>query len=191
MRALRIAVLAGIIALGAGAQDIHVNDGGAIREVQRVYVNDASVIREVQRIYVNDGGAIRLVFEAALVTLSGATISDTAPVAASALVRVNTDGTVDELVGAAVNQLSAGTDWVIPNSVAPGSYEILCTLNSGSLDASGATCDGVTWLALTSNRFWGATRAFSGTTSADITLAIRLGADTLSSNTYVFNATVL
>lgn len=69
----------------------------------------------------------------------------------SAQVRFNSDGTVDAITNSGTTQLSASTDWIIPNDAAPGTYQIRATLTSGSTP-DGGTLD--TWLAMTISRVW-------------------------------------
>lgn len=69
----------------------------------------------------------------------------------SATLRFKSDGTVEATTNAGTEQLSASTDWIIPNDAAPGSYQVRATVTSG------ATPDGGTvgsWQALTSTRSW-------------------------------------
>ena len=60
-------------------------------------------------------------------------------------------------------------DWVTPTSNA-NLYEVRATRNSGAL-SSGTTG---TWLALTSTRTWTVTRSVIGTSTANLTIEIRL-----------------
>lgn len=92
----------------------------------------------------------------------------------------------DDLLGGATwTQDDAATDWIIPNSAAPGSYEIRCTQNSGdTLDLGSDALN--TWLALTSTRTWQLTNSINGTTeTANLTIEIRLGTTVLDSCTIV------
>ncbi len=44
---------------------------------------------------------------------------------ATAIIRVNADGTIDKIEGAVVTQLQSVTDWIIPNGANDGLYEVL------------------------------------------------------------------
>jgi hypothetical protein len=72
-------------------------------------------------------------------------------------VRFNSDGTVDNRI-ATYTQISASTDWIIPNGDAPGLYDVM-TNNWVDVGGSGggfnaaAAAEGV-WVALTSSREW-------------------------------------
>lgn len=90
------------------------------------------------------------------VTLSGQTVFgiDTEIVG----IRFNSDGTVDQRVGATYTQIDTGTDWIIPNGDAPDLFQVM-TDNWMDLGGAGggfnsaAAAEGV-WVALTSNREW-------------------------------------
>ena len=93
------------------------------------------------------------------VTVSGGLIDDSSNPAngAAAGIRFNTDGTVDqELENAgspAYSQISAGTDWIIPNDSATSLYEIRCsnvTANTWGLGSE--VID--TWVDLSVAREW-------------------------------------
>lgn len=70
-------------------------------------------------------------------------------------------------------------NWVSPTSAAPGSYECRADLVSGTL-SSGTTGS---WLALTSDRTWNLTRLSPGSSSAELTISIRLSGVTLATCT--------
>lgn len=70
-------------------------------------------------------------------------------------------------------------NWISPTSAAPGSYECRADLVSGTL-SSGTTGS---WLALTSSRAWSLTRLSPGSSSAELTISIRLSGVTLATCT--------
>lgn len=132
----------------------------------------------------------------AVLNLSGATISDSVdhtllPSTNSiAKLTVKADGTVwkDTSSGGSA-QLAASTDWIIPNYIAPGNYEVEAVVTSGSL--TGGTTS--TWQALTSDRTWYVQQnaGVVGTKSATITVNIRAGSgSTIATASYTLQATV-
>jgi hypothetical protein len=106
-------------------------------------------------------------------------------------VRFNTDGTVDNRIST-YTQIDSGTDWIIPNSAANGSYEVMTdnwadTGGSGGGFNAAAAAEG-TWIALTANREWnvqavGPMGADSSKMTFDAHIRFNGGA-TLSSGTY-------
>lgn len=106
-------------------------------------------------------------------------------------VRFNTDGTVDKRI-ATYTQIDSGTDWIIPNTSASGSYEVMTdnwadTGGSGGGFNAAAAAEG-TWIALTANREWnvqavGPMGADSSKMTFDAHIRFNGGA-TLSSGTY-------
>lgn len=76
-------------------------------------------------------------------------------------------------------------DWVAA-VYAPGSYECLLHVNSGT-SPSGSALD--TWLALTSTRNWQLSRTSLGTSSNNCTISIRKNGVTLASATVTMTAT--
>jgi hypothetical protein len=84
-----------------------------------------------------------------ILTLSGGSAQDTdAGASATAGFRFNTDGTVDRLQGSSYTQISAATDWIIPNQAADSTYVWIDLgtnreyklVNSGG-DLKSNTCD--------------------------------------------------
>lgn len=102
--------------------------------------------------------------------------------------RVNSDGTIDYYSGIlssgyTYTQVSASTDWIIPNSAAPDDYQVLLTVSGTAPNFSSAST-GV-WLALTTSRQWIFRRTTVGTSSINWTIAIRKGTgSTLDSGSY-------
>lgn len=90
--------------------------------------------------------------EPTVVTLSGSTaIHITSTLARGGFI-FNNDGTVDRVRGFAVTQISAGTDWIIPNGSASVDYQIRCHVISGPLDGTSSAVE--TFLTLDSGRNW-------------------------------------
>lgn len=81
-------------------------------------------------------------------------------------------------------------DWVNPPVLAPGDYEVRCTATGDAL-RSGSSATG-TWLALTTNRWWGIRRTAFGTSSAGLTIEIRKasGATLISNGPFTIRATI-
>ena len=159
---------------------LHVRVSGVWRRVSEAYVRVAGVWRESQAHRRVSG-----VWEAihGVATLSGGTFNRVATNG----IRVNSDGTVDEGQNPTyVNQISAATDWLIPNTVqGQGDYEVRCTLNSGGpLNGSAVG----SWLALSTSRNWYVSLV-TATVQADMTIEIRLGTLVVASNTYIIEAT--
>lgn len=67
-------------------------------------------------------------------------------------------------------------DWANPKALAPGSYEVRATVESGSV-SSGTTGS---WLALTSTRTWTVERTSTGVSEATILVEIRLSTTVLT-----------
>lgn len=182
MRRLVISLLLSLYLLTAGATT-HVNDSGTWRQLTGVYVNDSGTWREIQQVYVNDGGTWRTVFLNAVVALADQSATNS---------QFNADVTATFTIGSnGMTTSDSSQQWITPTSAA-GNYEIRCTVASGAL-ASGDTCDGSTWLALSSNRSWSTYAPYIGvdnTVSATLTLEIRLASGaTVDSATITISAT--
>lgn len=127
-----------------------------------------------------------------VVTVSGATILHTVsdPNNAFAIVIVRADGTIDRDEGGSVTQLSASTDWIIPNSEASGDFEVRFTLQSGDTPNTGNSSTG-SWLALSSDRSIGYSQGVVGTSSGVILVEIRyLSGAAIDSGEYDITAQV-
>jgi len=184
------AFLISLLATGALAQSIHINDAATLREIQEIWINDASTLRQIQEVWINDGGVLRQVYQNAVVTLSGELGIfgvDTDIVG----VRFNTDGTVDKRIST-YTQIDNATDWIIPNTAASGSYEVMTdnwvdTGGAGNGFFQVAAAQGV-WIALTSSREWNVQAdAPDGASSSKMTFDAHIrfsGGATLSSGTY-------
>jgi len=116
----------------------------------------------------------------------GASDTVAAPGTAQATCQFESDGDIVSIT------TTSGTvdvgDWVTPRAVAPGAYEILAHVNSGT-SPTGSALD--TWLALTSNRSWTLTQVGAGSKTVNMTISIRIGGVTLSSGTFVITVTVI
>jgi hypothetical protein len=62
-------------------------------------------------------------------------------------------------------------DWITPKAAAPGDYQVLATVVSGSV-STGTTG---TWQALSSNRAWTRAQSIEGISSVVLTIQIRKG----------------
>lgn len=123
-----------------------------------------------------------------VVTVTGATYYDSSGGTAEAYVQFQTDGTKDAKDDSGTSQRNASTDWVIPNSSAPGLYQIKATLNSGTLSGSSSATG--SWLALTSARRWGTIKSTGkGVAAANVTVEIRYnGGSVLDSGVFILQS---
>lgn len=180
-----------LFALTASAQEIRVNDGGQLREIEQVFVNDNSTLREVQEIYANDNGVLRLVFAAGTVTLSGEAVSSSDPGSATATIRFTAEGTVEKDENGTTTQVDSGTDWIIPNVAASSEYQIRYTNFTGSALLSPPS-DEDEWIDLSEDRNFSLFRFSSnpGTSACSFTIEIRKGSSgaALDSATYTLSA---
>ncbi len=105
---------------------------------------------------------------------------------ATAGIRVDNVGVYSRREGGVFTPIQ---NWVTPTVFAPGTYEVMFTVLSGTVNTAGSDATG-SWLALTSTRNWGRTQ---GSLSATVTgtLQIRLGVTVLASSsvTLVADAT--
>lgn len=126
------------------------------------------------------------------ISLNGETITQTAiPATSHAGVRIDSDGKVYSVVGDGTSeaQIDTTTDWIRPLVFAPGVYHVRATINSGSLHAGSAAAD--TDHALTSDRQFYVERNTSGTSTANITVEIKLGSGgpVVASGVYALSCT--
>ena len=160
---------------------------GAWKSIDDNKVKIASAWKQVETSYVKIAGAWKVVWNNAVVTLSGETISDSGPSPATALVIFNTDGTVDKKEGLSTTQIDSGTDWIIPNGSADPLYEVSYTLDSGDALTDGGAAG--TWVALSANRQYGYITDAPGSLSGTITVSIRFdGGATIDTGVYVLTA---
>jgi hypothetical protein len=118
------------------------------------------------------------------ITLSNVAISSVGGGSQTATYTLESDGDIVR-VTTPLGSADIG-DWISPKASAPSNYEVLATLNSGTL-TSGTTGS---WLALTSNRSWTLTRAIVGAAdTVNLTIQIRKGSgSTLASATVTLDA---
>lgn len=105
------------------------------------------------------------------------------PATALAAVTFESDG--DVISTTSVGAVDAG-DWIAPKAAAPGTYEIMAHLESGSITTG--TLD--TWMALSSSRAWQIEQLVVGSTTAVLTISIRQGSTVLATGTVSLEATV-
>ncbi|TFH51405.1 MAG: hypothetical protein E4H01_00505 [Lysobacterales bacterium] len=77
------AFLISLLATGALAQEIYINDAATLRQIQEIWINDAATLRQIQAVYINDGGVLRQVYSLysyAISTLTEARSSNTGDV---------------------------------------------------------------------------------------------------------------
>lgn len=125
-----------------------------------------------------------------IVTLSDQTITDTdSPAAPIVGWRFNTDGTVDRFIGGAWVQVSAGTDWIIPNDYASDQYWLRFTPDGSPSDftflATGdyiGTPDGATWIQASSAIAVGGQKATGGSGTGLAGVDVDLATDSGGSN---------
>lgn len=122
-------------------------------------------------------------FGRGVVTISGGTIGSENPTGGIAAVRFNTDGTVDRGIDGGFVQINADTDWIRPTVHASASYELRCTVESGTL--SSGTTD--TWLAMDDNRTFSVVAGPGQFATATITIEIRIGGTVLASGVYTLS----
>ena len=102
----------------------------------------------------------------------------------------NSDGTFDQKDNfAASQQINATTDWVIPNSSAPGTYRIRHTSLSG--DTASFTPAGAinVYLGLTSTRSWLVTDTSPGFANKSCTYTLEIDDGTTSQDTGSYTLT--
>jgi hypothetical protein len=130
------------------------------------------------------------------VNLSGeATVTDASVSrACTAGIRVNSDGTIDKLINATYTQISAATDWIIPNGAASSDYDVRITgvtFNTGTVWDSEASPEDV-WINLGSDRLWSVDDDSStAVDNHDVSFTIEIrgpGGTTLSSGAYRIEA---
>ena len=121
-----------------------------------------------------------------LISLSNRTVFSSGAASQTATYTLESDGDIVATT-TPVGAVDVG-DWIDPKAAAPGTYEVLATIVSGSL-SSGTTGS---WLALTSNRSWSVTRGSLGDATCIITVEIRKGGGaTLASATIELTAEVI
>lgn len=88
----------------------------------------------------------------------------------------NQDGTRDEKANVAASvQVFSGTDWVIPNSAAPGSYRIRHTSATGDTGTPWSPAGAInTYLSLSSNRLYSVTDTTATFATRSVTFNIQI-----------------
>jgi len=129
-----------------------------------------------------------------IVTVSGEDVEATAsfPQNAIAIIRFNQNGTVDKVVNGVSEQVDAATDWIIPNSKAPGNYQIRYTNHSGT-PLTSAPGNEDEWVALSDgDAAYRLVQALGGSAAASFTIEIRRGGSgsAIASGSYSLSATV-
>lgn len=136
------------------------------------------------------------VLDSPVVTLSGETVehSVSSPTNAIAAIRFNADGTVDRIVGGTPTQVDFATDWIIPNSAAPGGYQVRFTSLTGDAPTVTDSTAEDAWYAFTSGNFDIRLQEFgTGLQSCSFTVEIRLGSSgsAIASGSYNLTAEVI
>ncbi len=159
-------------------------DGSAYQgPMKEVHVYDGSVWRSCTEVHVYDGSAWRQVFKPTL-TLSGQIVyAFSNGSTAIAGIRINTDGTIDQLKGTTYTQIDSITDWIIPNSAALSTDEFKVTGVTGTFSSSPGA-DG-TWFDMSVAREWKVQQATVGTNLTTFTLEVnRAGGATEDTGAY-------
>lgn len=124
----------------------------------------------------------------ATVSIGDQTVTSVAnsPGTANAGYRLGNDGNIYSETGSGF--FDGGTDWINPTSAAGSAYEVRALIVSGSV-SSGTIGS---WQALSSNWEWIVSRSTIGTSTAVLTIEIRLASDgsVLDSATITIEATV-
>jgi hypothetical protein len=111
---------------------------------------------------------------------------------ATAGIRFNTDGTVDQLKGATYTQIDSGTgDWLV-SGTNDNLWEVRYTNRSGNLFDSSAAAEN-TWIAISAAREWYIQDTNpndpTGTKNINCDFEIRYdGGEVLTTGTYIFTA---
>lgn len=161
---------------------MHERVSGVWKEITQPSEKVSGTYKNFLEGYERVSGVWKQFYVSAVVTVSGETIVANEPEEIG--VRFNSDGTVDANFGATGGgyvQVDSATDWVIPNSAAPGDYEVMCTVDSGTIDT--VASDAVdTWLPLTSTREW----SKDTVGNASLTISVRKGSSgaAIDSGTY-------
>lgn len=129
--------------------ETHIWDGAAYQQADEIHVWDGAAYQQCIEVHVWDGSAWRQVYATGgTVTLTDQSVSHTHATAARAGVYWNGDGTVDKREGSTFTQVSALTDWIIPNGAASNDYEFkLSYVSSTGSFATGYRVFYGTWAA--------------------------------------------
>lgn len=107
-----------------------------------------------------------------VLTLNGSLIRSTGGAPQLSGIRFNADGTVDSKKNAVYTQLTAATNWIIPNSGGGGAYQVRFTDHSGTVFTTLAAAED-TWIDLSSDREWFMSSVINATMT--VTFEIRRG----------------
>lgn len=119
-----------------------------------------------------------------VVTLSGESIiHNSGGGGATAGIRFNGSGTIDERTGASYSQIDGGTDWIRPNEAASSIYEVRCTNKSATAWTTEAAAEDV-WVDMSTNREWQLVESGGGILVIVCDFEIRLSGTTLASTQY-------
>ena len=152
--------------------------GGTWQTLASGWVKVAGTWQQVQSVWVKVAGTWEQVYAAISYAISGASGVNhlvSAPLTATAGIRINADGTIDKRAGAVYTQINAATDYIIPNGADKSTLRFRCTDNNANLDA-GSDATG-SWL--TAPREWYITATSEiKSLDIDIELSIDSGATT-------------
>lgn len=165
---------------------MHVRAGGSWHTVQKVWAKVSGTWREVD-VHARASGSwrsIHTIVPPVDYNISTAFITDAqSDRACQAGIRVNPDGSLDQLINGTYSPLNASTDWAIPN----GSYsdhDVRITnvsWSAGSAFSSSPGSDG-TWFSLASAKEWYVVDTdpnFTGSKIVSFDLEIRDASDTV------------
>jgi len=168
------------------AADLEIKSGGSWRSIVGVEVKSGDVWRNCHTVWVKSGGTWREVFSArGTLLLSGVFVSDadpSSPYSSEVGVRVNTDGSYEELVGASWSSVATDT-WIDAFSGAESSSDYECKLvkTSGVDPTSGPALD--TWHTISTARDWRLLRTTLGSSSFVGVMHVREIANTSNEET--------
>lgn len=162
-----------------------VGTSGGNKLVTQPTIGTSGGNKNATEVWVGTSGGNKLVFPGFSMAAGTQTDTSVFPAGAQSYLDVYSTGTY--AVSLANTGGGASGNWITPTSLAPGSYEIRATINTGTLTGGSATG---TWLALTTSRSWYVDRATIGTKACGLTIEIRLGSVTVYSETVTLRATV-
>lgn len=162
---------AATVAFAANGAGIYVRVSGVWQQVTDPQVRVSGTWQPVQQGWVKVSGTWQQFYTRAVYDLpAGGSEINAGGGGASITVAINSNGTYT--VSGSSSGLLASGNWVMPTSLAPGSYTIRAHLSSGG-PITGSTQD--TDLALSSGRSWTLTVAASSSNSAGILLTLKDG----------------
>lgn len=161
------------------------------KDVDNIEINVGGTWKTPDLVSINVGGVWKTVWQGILVTLTDASNSAFKFGSnATAYFYWNSDGTVDSKDNTSPNQqVHAGTDWVIPNSAAPGAYRGKRSALTGDTAFFVASM-GTSYAALTSNKYCYVydSTVFSGGKSCTFTVHIDDGTTEQDTASYTLSA---